>query len=141
MLCYRDILCSYTAGLIATVCFFSSHENNNWGPGLTLPVNSHQLEDSQQAPRPHHYGESGMNIEALFAGLQNAIDNKTTVMCDKIDKVVDRLQTIESRQKKLEEVKSNAASSKSVASSPASLTPGRKCHTPVALQVTRLRLA
>lgn len=81
-----------------------------------------------------HSGHELANMEAFFTAIRKAIDIRMSSVCDKMDSLGSRLQSLESRQKSLEdEIK---AKSTSVASSPASSTPGgRTRKTPVALQV------
>ena len=99
-----------------------------------LPID--QSAANQESPERSR-SQNAAILQRFFSSLQNTLDNKISHMCVKIDGIGNRLESLEARQKNLEEeVRLTASSSTSLASSPALSTPGRKRQTPVALQVS-----
>ena len=95
-----------------------------WMPGETLL----HRDDSHFHPISMAHGS-----QQGSEGLQSGIDSKLSTIMNTLDSVYDRLDTMETRQKCLEEVR---ASSSSGNCSPATPLPGRRMHrTPTALQV------
>ena len=108
-------------------------------PGETLtPGQSRFLPASlprspEQAGVERMCGDSQNEILDILKHLQSGVDNQYTTVCSKLDKVCDRLDALETRQKGLEE---ELRSSSSCHSSPATPLPGRRLRrTPTALQV------
>ena len=72
-------------------------------------------------------------MEWFFTSIQNTLDSKVSEIVVKMDGIGNRLESLETRQKSLEdEVRMTASSS---VSNPALSTPGRRRRTPLALQV------
>ena len=90
-----------------------------WGPGQSLPVQyeNHTAENEKT--------ENSLLMERFFTSIQNTLDSKFSEIVG--------LESLETRQKSLEEEVRMTASS--LVSSPALSTPGRRCRTPLALQV------
>ena len=79
------------------------------------------------------YGEQ-MSLERFHLSMKTTLDTKFTEIFGKFDGITKKIESIEVRQKALEEELKNSPVS-SIISSPSISTPGRQRRTPLALQV------
>ena len=123
---YRQKL-KLTSLLINRTRMSQPDELSCWGPGQSLPVQyeNHTAENEKT--------ENSLLMERFFTSIQNTLDSKFSEIVVKMDGIGNRLESLETRQKSLEEEVRMTASS--LVSSPALSTPGRRCRTPLALQV------
>ena len=116
---------------------------DDWMPGETLlhrddsrfhPISmAHGSHQGSEVTSPQSNSASNEIIDAL-KGLQSGIDSKLSTIMNTLDSVCDRLDTMETRQKCLEE--EVRASSLSCNCNPATPLPGRRIRrTPRYLQV------